>query len=432
MSETSIRKVLARPIFDGCARPSFEVRVETAGASAVAAPSYSDPRSSGKYEINHFPAGGVTGSIDVVNTRIDRLLHGCDAADQQGVDDALISLDGTHRFDQIGGNTAEAVSMAVAKAAAASLGVPLYRHASGGGRALALPHLMLNIIGGGATMGDEGWRGRTPDMQDHLVVPVGCETELQAMDAIARVFHEAGRLLRDADQTFTGGRDEEYCWLPAVDDVVCLEVLRAACDAVAADRRCRFRLGLDVGASDLWDESEGAYVYAREGVKRSRAEQARHVAELTERFDLFYVEDAFFEDHVDLYREQVGAFGDRALVVGDDLLATNETRLVRMADDGAVNAAVVKLNMAGTVSRTGRFTDVCRGRGVATIGAARTYDSPDDTLADLVVGWGNTGYKCGAPAGGEHVAKFNRFIRIEEELRKNGGTRLAEYPGVSP
>ena len=431
MSDTTIRRVLARPTFDGCARPSFEVLVETVGATAVAAPSYSDPRSSGKYEINHFPAGGVVGGIDLINTGIDRLLRGFDAADQQGIDDALISLDGTDRFENIGGNTAEAVSMAVAKAAAASLGVPLYRHAGGGDRSLAVPHLMLNIIGGGATMGDEAWRGRTPDMQDHLIVPVGCENQLQAMDAIARVFHEAGRLLRDADDTFTGGRDEEYCWLPGLDDIVCLEVLQAACDTVAAGRPWRFRLGLDVGASDLWNESEGAYVYAREGVKRSRAAQAQHVAGLIERFELFYVEDAFFEDHGDLYREQMRAFGDRSLIVGDDLLATNDARLVRMADDGAVNAAVVKLNMAGTVSRTGRFTDLCRERGMATIGAARTYDSPDDTLADLVVGWGNTGYKCGSPAGGEHAAKYNRFIRIEEELRGNGGA-LAEYPGISP
>ena len=166
-------------------------------------------------------------------------------------------------------------------------------------------------------------------------------------------------------------------------------------------------------------------------MKRNRAEQAQHVADLIERFELFYVEDAFFEDHIDLYREQTCAFGDRALTIGDDLLATNETRLIRMADDGAVNAAVVKLNMAGTVSRTGRFTDLCRERGMATIGAARTYDSPDDTLADLVVGWGHTGYKCGAPAGGEHAAKYNRFIRIEEELRENGGA-LAEYPGIRP
>ena len=310
MSETTIRRVLARPIFDGCARPSFEVLVETAGAIVVAAPSYSDPRSSGKYEINHFPSGGVAGSIDLINTGINNLLNGSDAADQRGIDDALISLDGTDRFENIGGNTAEAVSMAVAKAAAASLDVPLYRHASSGGRALAVPHLMLNIIGGGATMGDEGWRGRTPDMQDHLIVAAGCESQFQTMDAIAKVFHEA-------------------------------------------------------------------------------------------------------------------------LIIGDDLLATNETRLIRMADDGAVNAAVVKLNMAGTVSRTGRFTDLCRERGMATIGAARTYDSPDDTLADLVVGWGHTGYKCGAPAGGEHAAKYNRFIRIEEELRENGGA-LAEYPGIRP
>ena len=172
----------------------------------------------------------------------------------------------------------------------------------------------------------------------------------------------------------------------------------------------------DIGAADLWIEDEGVYWYALEGKKRSPDEHARHIADLIDKFDLFYVEDSFFEDHVALYVEQTQQFGDRVLVSGDDLLAGDLARLVALAERGAVNSAVIKLNMAGTVSRSRDFVRQCNESGFATIGSCRTYDSPDDTLADLIVGWGCSSYKCGSPAGGEHAAKQNRFLRIDEEL----------------
>jgi enolase len=423
MHESTIVNVRARPIFDGAARLSLEVIVETPSARVSAAPSYSDPRSSGKYEIVHFPDNGVRGSIELINSVIGRQLVGMDAADQQAVDKLLIEIDGTADFSNIGGNTAEAVSMAVAKAAAAGLGTPLYRHAQAE-CGLAVPHIMPNIIGGGATMGDSGWKGRTPDIQDHIILPVGCQGFFEELDAVSEVFHRTGALLRDADPHFTGGRDEEYCWLPGIDDVTALEVLRAACAEVGAERHIGFRLGLDVGAADLWDEERQAYVYAREGRVRSPQAHAQHLADLVERFDLFYIEDGFFEDHVDLYVEQVKAFGGSVLVAGDDLVAGSHERLLRLSGQGALNAAVVKLNMAGTVSRCRRFVEAVQRLGHAAIGSCRTYDSPDDTLADLVVGWGCHSYKCGSPAGGEHAAKQNRFLRIDEELGQ--GRRLAD------
>lgn len=429
MTTSRIERVRARRIFDGAARRSLEVQVETDGGTAVAAPSYSDPRSSGKYEIRHFPEGGVDRSIDLINTVIDRRLQGVNAADQDRVDGILLDMDGTESLEILGGNTVEAVSMAVAKAAAAALQVPLYRHAAGSAD-VCVPHLMLNIIGGGATMGDESWRGRTPDLQDHLVVPVNCSSVLEEMEALSNVFHIAGSMIRDVDPRFAGGRDEEYCWIPNLDDETCMEILERACTEAAKGKAYWFRLGLDVGASDLWQEDEQKYVYGRQGVKRTLSQQSEYVAGLVERFDLFYIEDAFAEDHMELYCEHHEAFGKRALLVGDDMLATNETRLMQAIDRRAVNAAVVKLNMAGTVSRTAKFVDICHRAGVATIGASRTYDSPDDTIADLVCAWGSTGYKCGSPAGGEHVAKYNRFIRIEEEGA--GGISMARYQGPAP
>lgn len=431
MSVTTIDRVIARPIFDGCARRSLEVEVITKGGRGVAAPSYSDPRSSGKYEINHFPSGGVEASIGLINSVIDKRLHGFDAADQKGVDDALIALDDTPRFERIGGNTIEAVSMTVAKAAAASQNVPLYQHLSWNGNdEVVLPHLMLNIIGGGATMGDEGWRGRTPDLQDHLVVPVNCKSVIEEMTAISDVFHVVGSMIRDVDPNFAGGRDEEYCWIPNLDDETCMTILQSACVEVSRGKSYHFQLGIDIGASDLWSEEEQAYKYGRDGTRRSCKEQSQYVADLVERFDLFYVEDAFHEDHMELYQEQLAAFGARTLIVGDDLLATSEERLRRSLEYQAVNAAVVKLNMAGTVTQTRAFSDICHEEGVATVSASRTYDSPDDTMADLMVGWGSTGYKCGSPAGGEHVAKYNRLIRIQETETKRA--RMAKYPGPVP
>ena len=559
MAATTIQDVRARRIFDGCARPSLEVVVTTEAACVCAAPSYSDPRSSGKYEITHFPDGGVQGSIDLINSTIRDRLIGMDSTNQQEIDDLFLQIDGSNRFDNIGGNTAEATSMAVAKAAAASLRIPLYRHIHGDG-VIGVPHQMPNIIGGGATMGNAGWKGRSPDIQDHVILPVGCQSTYQEMECVSAVFHRVGLLLQDADPAYTGGRDEEYCWLPGLDDVTCLDVLKQACDEVAESRDISFRLGLDVGAADLWDEEAQVYIYAREGIQRTPAEHARHLADLVDRFKLFYMEDSFFEDHVDLYVEQmqqygkhvlvagddllagdlhrldehvytggrdeeycwlpglddvtcldvlkqacdevaesrdisfrlgldVGAadlwdeeaqvyiyaregiqrtpaeharhladlvdrfklfymedsffedhvdlyveqmqqYGKHVLVAGDDLLAGDLHRLDEMAERGAVNAAVIKLNMAGTVTRTGQFVKTCKAYGFATIGSCRTYDSPDDTLADLIVGWGCNAYKCGSPAGGEHAAKYNRYIRIDEEL--GTAPTLVNFSEVQP
>jgi enolase len=420
MAATTIESISARPIFDGAARPSLEVLVKTEAATVRAAPSYSDPRSSGKYEIVHFPKGGVPRSIEIINTQIRELLVGMDASDQADIDHCLEDLDGTPDFSVVGGNTIEAISMAVAKAAAASLEIPLFKHASIDG-GYGVPHIMPNIIGGGATMGDTGWKGRCPDIQDHIIVPIGCKTFIEEMARVCDVFHRTGKILQEVDPGFSGGRDEEYCWLPGVDDVTSLEILEQACNDVSQAHGISFRLGLDVGAADLWNEDEGVYQYALEGRSRTPSEQSKHIGDLIERFDLFYVEDAFFEDHVDMYVEQTLQFGDRVLIAGDDLLAGSLSRLQAMAERNAINAAVIKLNMAGSVSRCREFVRQCKGSGFATIGSCRTYDSPDDTLADLVAGWGCASYKCGSPAGGEHAAKQNRFIRIDEEIGPGKG-----------
>ena len=229
--DSTIVDVHARRIFDGCARRSLEVVITTNSTRVCAAPSYSDPRSSGKYEIRHFPDGGVQGSIDLINSIIRERLIGMKADSQEEIDNIFLEIDGTEMFDNIGGNTAEVTSMAIAKAAAASLDLPLYKYISLN-EEIGVPHQMPNIIGGGATMGDKGWKGRTPDIQDHIILPVGCKTTYEEMLCVSAVFHRTGILLQEEDPKFTGGRDEEYCWLPGLDDVTCLDVLKQACDEV--------------------------------------------------------------------------------------------------------------------------------------------------------------------------------------------------------
>ena len=152
---------------------------------------------------------------------------------------------------------------------------------------------------------------------------------------------------------------------------------------------------------------------------RTPNEHATYLADLIDRYNLFYIEDSFFEDHVELYVEQMQQYGNEVMVSGDDLLAGNIQRLEKMAEQYAVNTAVIKLNMTGTITRTREFVEMCNKNDFSIIGSCRTYDSPDDTMADLVVGWGCNAYKCGSPAGGEHAAKYNRFIRIDEKLGEN-------------
>ena len=340
------------------------------------------------------------------------------ADSQEEIDNIFLEIDGTEMIDNIGGNTAEVTSMAIAKAAAASLDLPLYKYISLN-EELGVPHQMPNIIGGGATMGDKGWKGRTPDIQDHIILPVGCKTTYEEMLCVSAVFHRTGILLQEEDPKFTGGRDEEYCWLPGLDDVACLDVLKQACNDVGEERGIVFRIGLDVGAADLWDEERSAYVYSKEGIVRTPNEHATYLADLIDRYNLFYIEDSFFEDHVELYVEQMQQYGNEVMVSGDDLLAGNIQRLEKMAEQYAVNTAVIKLNMTGTITRTRKFVEMCNKNDFSIIGSCRTYDSHDDTMADLVVGWGCNAYKCGSPAGGEHAAKYNRFIRIDEKLGEN-------------
>lgn len=421
-----ITDLRARKIFDGTGRATIELEVVTEDARAVASPSFAHARTRGKYEVVHYPDGGVDEALEFIRTEVRDRLIGMDVIDQATIDGTLHEIDGTPNFARIGGNTAEVVSMTVAKAAAAGLDMPLHLYL-GGTFARAIPNLLINIVGGGPTAGGESWRGRGPDIQEHNLIPTGFDSVFDAMSAAIEVHGIVGELLRERDRHYTGGRDYEYSWVPSLPDVPCFEAVHIACREVEKNCKGRFRLGVDFAASDLWKPDRNAYVYAREGVARNPQQQAAFVRELIERFDLFYIEDAFHEDDVDAWVSLTRDVGNERLVVADDLYATNPDRLRAGLRRGAANAAVVKLNMIATVTDTQHFIDICRADKITTCCSPRTCDTTDDTLAHLAVGWGTNLLKTGGAIGGERLAKVNELLRMEEKLGKSVSfARLSE------
>ena len=283
MSSTIIEDIRARRVFDSRGSEAIEVEVFTAGGYGRAIAPMGASR--GRGEAVPYPPGGVSEAVAAVERLVAPELVGLDAADQRLVDKVLHEVDGTRDFSRIGGNTAYAVSMATAAAAASSLGISLFRHL-GGGLVQELPYPLGNVIGGGKHV-----RGKGPDVQEMLVLPVGASDVLEALQANFLVHRRAGELLAKADPGFTGGRGDEGAWAPKLRTEEALEVLAKACEDMAGELGFEVRMGLDVAASTLWREEENAYVYEREGVKRDRGEQIDFILELVERFKLIYVED---------------------------------------------------------------------------------------------------------------------------------------------
>jgi len=415
MSRSTICRMVARKIIDGMGRGTIELEIETESGQAVAAPSLAHPRTQGQFEIVHYPKGGVDEAIRIIREQIMPKLIGREAADQAAVDRMLKEIDGTPNFAKIGGNTAEVVSTCVAKAAAASFGIPLHLYL-GSPLSVKLPNLLINIIGGGPTSGGEFWRGRTPDIQEHNIIPVGAKSITESIMTGIRVHERVGQLSGEADPHYTGGRDFEYSWVPSVDDRKALDILHQACVEVEKETGVKIRMGVDVAGEDLWIPNEKVYFCKKENVKRTRSQYFDFIANLIESYDLYYIEDPFRDDDFELHHELTKQFGNKCLIVGDDLFATNPERLKKGIDLGAANAAIVKVNMIGTLTDTYEFIQLAKKNNIVTIISPRTGDTCDTTLSHLGVGWGVELLKTGGAIGGERIAKVNELIRIEEAL----------------
>lgn len=395
-----IRGLDLRIISDSRGEATVEAEVRTARASGrAAAPSGA---SRGRWE-----AAVVPPPLALKRAREARLeakLRGFDAGDAEGVDGLLRQLDGTRNLRHLGGNLSIAVSLASARAAAASEGLPLWRFFNPG---MSRPHLPIplgNVINGGkhAPSG--------PDIQEFLAAPVGARSAARAVFANAAVHREAGERLRRMGLEF--GKGDEGGWAPPLTTRRALEVLRASIRSVQRKTGVAIAPALDVAASSLWDGKVYRY---RKGVKSPRA-QVEFTASLARRYRLAYLEDPLDEEDFEGFAAVTRAVGGSTLVCGDDIFATSAERIERGARMGAGNAVLIKPNQAGTLTDTRRAVEAARRHGYAIVVSHRSGETTDDTIAHLAVAWRARFLKTGI-VGGERIAKLNELIRIEEENR---------------
>ena len=398
----SIDRLAIRKILDSRGNATVEVDI-VAGAALgrAAAPSGA---STGALEAPSWPPGGVDGALRIFQDSIAPRLRGRDVKDQAGLDRTLRELDGTPNFARIGGNVATAVSLANAKAAAASAGKPLFRYLTGPqGPSIPLP--LGNVIGGGR----HAIGGTT--IQEYLVVSQG-PTALANVTTNARVH----ALVRDAlMKRLPGvalGRGDEGAWVAQLQDEEALSLLADVCRRVERQAGFPVRPALDFAASEFY--RGGKYRYRDRAL--SAKEQVDFVERLAGDFSLFSVEDPFDQEDFGSFAELTKRIGDRCKVIGDDIFVTSVERLRRGIEQRAGNAILIKPNQIGTLSETRAAVDLAHSAGYATVMSHRSGETTDDTIAHLAVAFGCLGIKTGA-VGGERIAKLNELIRIEEQLQ---------------
>jgi enolase len=403
---STIHAVKARRLFNSRGTPTIEIEVLTEGRGGRAlAPSGA---STGIHEVVAYPHGGVEQAVHLVEEVVAPKLVGVPLDDLKTIDALLHELDGTADFRVLGGNTALAISLATAKAAAASRGIALFR-TMGQPSTHRLPHPLGNVLGGGKHAGRNA-----PDVQEFLVLPVQVASFTEAAQANIRIHAEVGARLEKVDPTFTGGKGDEGAWAPNLRNDEALAVVVAACEVVSKERGVDVRPGLDVAASSLWDERKALYAYPREGVERDTGDQIEYIAALIETYGLVYVEDPLHEDDFDGFAELTKRV-KHCLICGDDLFTTNTERLTRGIDQGAGNSIIIKPNQIGTLTDTRRAVELAVNAGYVPIASHRSGETCDPYLAHLAVGMDCPVIKVGV-LGGERVAKVNELIRIEEAL----------------
>jgi enolase len=396
---TLIADVTVRRILDSRGRPTLEAEVLTEqGFGRAAAPSGA---STGKHEVQAWPEGGVLAAVKAARKALVPELIGLDAADQPLIDATLARVDGTPDFRGIGGNTATALSLACARAAANDLAVPLFRHLGG---AFAKPTVRPfgNVLGGGAHA-----IGGT-SIQEFLAVSLA-PTATEAVFANAEVHQRVGQILKEKLPGQAIGKGDEGAWVAPVEDEEALAVVGRACEELSGDKRFPVRVALDVAATELWTGK--AYKYRKQ--QRTPQQQVDFMARLASQAGLFSIEDPFHEEAFEAFAELTDRIGDDTLVVADDLTVTNPARLRRAIDMHAGNALLVKVNQIGTLTRTVEAIRLAHAAGWATVVSHRSGETTDDSIAHIAVAFGCLGLKTGA-VGGERTAKLNELVRIEE------------------
>ena len=405
-----IMHVFAREILDSRGNPTVEAEVFLDdGAHGIAG--VPSGASTGAHEAHELRDGGdryggkgVQKAVKNVNEEIADALAGIEADDQRLLDKAMIELDGTDNKSRLGANAILGVSIAAAKAAAESAGLPLYRYI-GGPNAHILPVPMMNIVNGGEHA-DSG-----VDVQEFMIAPLSAESFAEALRMGAEVYHSLKSVINA--KGLSTGLGDEGGFAPSVDST------RAALDLIVeAIEKAGFKpgedvaLALDVASSEFF---EGG-VYKFEGGEHTAEEMAKVYEELIAEYPIVSIEDPLQEDDWEGYANLTKTIGDKVQIVGDDFFVTNPERLARGIKENAANALLVKVNQIGTLTETFDAVDMAHRAGYRTMMSHRSGETEDTTIADLAVALGCGQIKTGAPARSERVAKYNQLLRIEEEL----------------
>ena len=422
MSSSQIASIRAREILDSRGNPTVEadVLLESGAFGRAAVPSGASTGSHEAVERRDGDGGryrgrGVLDAVDSINSEINQALTGADAADQAAIDDALVALDGTEQKGRLGANALLAVSMASAKAAAAAAGEPLYRSIGGDG-AVVLPVPLANILNGGAHADDGA------DFQEFMVAPIGAETFAEGLRMVVEVYHSLAAELRS--RGLATGLGDEGGFAPSLaSNESALDLIINGIRTSGYEPGRDVAIALDPAASELW--SDGRYVLDTEDRSLSSEEMVALWRDWCERYPIVSIEDGMHEDDWDGWRVLTSEIGELAQTVGDDLLVTNPHRLRRAIELEAATSILIKVNQIGTLSETLEAVRMAQDAGWTAIISHRSGETEDTTIADLAVATNAGLIKTGAPARGERTAKYNRLLRIAEEL----GER-ARYAGV--
>ncbi len=408
---SAIEAVVAREILDSRGNPTVEVEVllEDGSTARAAVPSGASTGAFEAYELrdgdaNRYGGKGVLKAVEGVFDVLGPAIEGFDATDQRVIDAELIAADGTDNKSKIGANAILGVSLAVAKAAADSADLPLYRYV-GGANAHTLPVPLMNIINGGAHA------DTALDIQEFMVLPVGADSFAEALRWGAEVYHALKSGLKKKGQST--GLGDEGGFAPDLPGArAALDFIVDAISTAGFVAGQDFLVGLDVAATEFFEDG----VYRFEKQELTGEQLTEFWAQLVKDYPLATIEDPLAEDDWDAYVHLTAAIGDRVQLVGDDLFVTNPARLQKGLDLGVANSILVKVNQIGTLTETLDAVSLAQRHGYTAILSHRSGETEDTTIADLAVATNAGQIKTGAPARSDRVAKYNQLLRIEEEL----------------
>ena len=417
---TSIAKIDAREIIDSRGNPTLEVEV-TLDGGIMGRASVPSGASTGSHEAlelrdhdkTRYNGKGVLRAVGNVENEISDRLVGCDAREQKKIDEALIELDGTSDKSRLGANAILGVSLSVAKAAAMSQQVSLFRHI-GGAQANLLPVPMANILNGGV---HTDWQ--STDIQEFMVMPLGAASYSEGIRWIVEIYHKLKLVLAKKGALTTVG--DEGGFAPVLNtNKAAVELILSAIELAGYIPGDQVNIAIDAAASEFYDVEKDKYHLHVDDIWLNSEELVGYWSEWIDNYPIVSIEDGMHESDWNGWSHLTQLLGDKIQIMGDDLLVTNSDRVQKAIDCGAANSLLVKLNQIGSLTETIEAVDLCNKAGWTVVASHRSGETEDTTIADLAVALNMGQIKTGAPARSERVAKYNQLLRIEEELGESG------------